>query len=68
MFDESWHSVVEQRMSIRLDEADEARLAREASGDHEGQPLRARFGRALIVIGAVIAGAAADGGTAGRPA
>ena len=67
--DEMCRSIVEQRMAVRLDEADEARLARAAGADHRGAPIRARIGYTLIALGAFIAGAAAaDGGRLGRPA
>lgn len=65
-FDDAWRSVVDQRIAVRLDEADAERLVRQAGSDHGAAPLRARFGRVLIVIGSVIAGAAADSGAAGR--
>jgi hypothetical protein len=66
MFDETWRSMVDQRMAVRLDEAGEERLAHLAAPDHQGLPIRARFGRVLIALGSVIAGAAADPGAAGR--
>lgn len=66
MFDDAWRSVVDQRIAVRLDEADAERLVHQAGSDHGGLPIRVRFGRVLIVLGSVIAGAAADSGAAGR--
>lgn len=66
IFDDSWGAVVQGRMAVRLEEAHEERLAHLASPDGHGLPIRARVGRVLIVLGAVIAGAAVDSGTAGR--
>jgi hypothetical protein len=57
MFDELQRSLVEQRMTRRLDEAEADRLARLASGGHRSPPIRARFGRILIGLGTTIAGA-----------
>ena len=56
MFDELQRSLVEQRMTTRLEEAEADRLARLASPSRGGTPVRARVGRVLIGLGTTIAG------------
>jgi len=67
-FDDTWLSLVDQRMAVRLDEADEDRLARLAVPARPGFPLRARVGTMLIAFGAVVAGVSVETGAAGRTA
>jgi hypothetical protein len=66
MYDETWRSMVEQRMAVRLDEAAEERLGRLARADRRNRPMRARLGHALIALGLTIAGATVGSGVAGR--
>jgi hypothetical protein len=66
MYDETWRSVVEQRMAVRLEEAAEERLGRLARADRLERPVRARLGHALIALGVAIAGATVGTGVAGR--
>jgi hypothetical protein len=56
MFDELQRSLVEQRMTSRLDDAAADRLGRLATTGRHGTPVRTRLGRALIGLGTTIAG------------